>query len=100
MWWCAADGKTLVTLIDFTRASGFLGNEYQLPVPEHPAGRNALNIVDIYRARYHKRLESPLLLILSNTRHAYDCMEQQDRIYALLGVQSEDMKLPGIEIAY
>jgi Heterokaryon incompatibility protein (HET) len=88
------------TLVAFTRASAFLGNEYYFPVPEHPPGRPALNIVDIYRARYRNQDETPLLLLLSNARHTYECTDQHDRIYALLGMESEDMRLPDVEFAY
>ena len=88
------------TLIDFTRASAFLGIEYEFPVPEHPTGRPTLNIIDTYIWRYRNQHENPLLLLLSNTRNTYECGDQHDRIYALLGVQSEDMKLADVVIAY
>ena len=79
------------TLKAFTRAAYFLGNEHEFGA-QHSNGRTQLNQVLSYQHRVQNGLPRPIAMLLDNTGF-YDCSVPRDRIYALLGIRSEEDNL-------
>ena len=80
------------TLRIFTRAAYFLGNEHIFGA-QHSSGRTQLDKVSYYQDRVQKGLPRPIAQLLDNSGF-YDCFEPRDKIYALLGVHSEESNMP------
>ncbi|KAI9666657.1 MAG: hypothetical protein M1821_004593 [Bathelium mastoideum] len=90
-------GRRSTTLQIFTRTSYFLGSDNSFGV-DHATGRAALNLISHWQFRMQHNLPRPLLLLLDSVRN-YDCEKPNDRIYALLGLQAEDMPMEPIDVS-
>lgn len=91
-------GRRNIVLKTFQRAAYFLGREYTFGV-DFGNSRSALDHISKWQWRVQERLVAPLILLLQNTE-IYECTDPRDKIYALLGVQSEDLPMAPIMVDY